>query len=227
MSAHMAASAAEKQPAPRSMLFPFLDLQAQFAGIRDEILTAVNEVFESQRFILGPEVQDFETEVAAFVGCRFAIGCASGSDALVLALMSLGIGPGDEVITTPFTFGATAGSIARLQARPVFVDIEPVTYNIAAAQIPSAITRNTRAILPVHLFGLMAEMGAILESANTVAVVEDAAQAIGAGWDGHFAGTLGAIGCFSFFPSKNLGGAGDGGIVTTDDAGLADRKSVV
>jgi len=227
MSAHMAASAAEKQPAPRSMLFPFLDLQAQFAGIRDEILTAVNEVFESQRFILGPEVQDFETEVAAFVGCRFAIGCASGSDALVLALMSLGIGPGDEVITTPFTFGATAGSIARLQARPVFVDIEPVTYNIAAAQIPSAITRNTRAILPVHLFGLMAEMGAILESANTVAVVEDAAQAIGAGWDGHFAGTLGAIGCFSFFPSKNLGGAGDGGIVTTDDAGLADRLRIL
>jgi len=211
------------------MLFPFLDLRAQFASIRSEIQTAVNRVFESQHFILGPEVQNFETEVAAFVGCRFAIGCASGSDALVLALMALGIGPGDEVITTPFTFGATVGSIARLQARAVFVDIDPVTYNIAPAQIPAAMTRNTRAIMPIHLFGLMADMDAILKSANTaqVAIIEDAAQAIGAGWGGHAAGTLGAIGCFSFFPSKNLGGAGDGGIMTTNDAALADRLRIL
>jgi len=229
MSAHMPAPAVEKQPEERPMAFPFLDLKTQFAGIKDEILAAVNRVLESQHFILGPEVHNFETEVAGFVGSRFAIGCASGSDALVLALMSLGIGPGDEVITTPFTFGATVGSIARLQARPVFVDIDPVTYNIAPAQIPAAITRKTRAILPVHLFGLMAEMDAILESAHTahVAIVEDAAQAIGAEWDGHVAGTLGAIGCFSFFPSKNLGGAGDVGMVTTNDAALADRLGIL
>ena len=201
MSAHIAA-APEKQPEQRPMMFPFLDLQAQFGTIRNEILTAVNKVFESQHFILGPEVHNFETEIAAFVGCRFAIGCASGSDALVLALMALGIGPGDEVISTPFTFGATVGSIARLHARPVFVDIDPVTYNIAPAKIPTAITRNTRAIMPIHLFGLMAEMDAILEVAKTaqVPIIEDSAQAIGASWDGHVAGTLGVIGCFSFFP---------------------------
>jgi len=210
-------------------MFPFLDLQAQYGSIKNEILSAVSRVFQSQHFILGPEVDNFETEVAAFVGCRFAIGCASGSDALVLALMSLGIGPGDEVITTPFTFGATVGSIARLRARPVFVDIDPVNYNLAPAQIPAAMTRNTRAIMPVHLFGLMAEMDAILEVANTaeVAIVEDSAQAIGASWAGHPAGTLGAIGCFSFFPSKNLGGAGDGGMLTTNDAALADRLRIL
>ena len=219
----------EKQPERRPMMFPFLDLQAQYGSIKNEILSAVSRVFQSQHFILGPEVDNFETEVAAFVGCRFAIGCASGSDALVLALMSLGIGPGDEVITTPFTFGATVGSIARLRARPVFVDIDPVNYNLAPAQIPAAMTRNTRAIMPVHLFGLMAEMDAILEVANTaeVAIVEDSAQAIGASWEGHPAGTLGAIGCFSFFPSKNLGGAGDGGMLTTNDAALADRLRIL
>jgi dTDP-4-amino-4,6-dideoxygalactose transaminase len=211
------------------MMVPFLDLQAQHDSIKNEILTAVGKVFESQHFILGPEVHNFETEMAAFVGCRFAIGCASGSDALVLALMSLGIGPGDEVVTTPFTFGATVGSIARLRARPVFVDIDPVNYNLAPAQIPAVITRNTRAIMPVHLFGLMAEMDAILEAANTaqVAIIEDSAQAIGASWNGHLAGTLGAMGCFSFFPSKNLGGAGDGGMVTTNDAALADRLRIL
>lgn len=228
MSAHIAA-APERQPEQRPMMFPFLDLQAQFGTIRNEILTAVNKVFESQHFILGPEVHNFETEIAAFVGCRFAIGCASGSDALVLALMALGIGPGDEVITTPFTFGATVGSIARLHARPVFVDIDPVSYNIAPAKIPRAITRNTRAIMPIHLFGLMAEMDAILEVAKTaqVPIIEDSAQAIGASWDGHVAGTLGVIGCFSFFPSKNLGGAGDAGMATTSDAALADRLRIL
>ena len=228
MSAHRAV-ATEKQPEQSPMMVPFLDLQAQHDSIKNEILTAVGKVFESQHFILGPEVHNFETEMAAFVGCRFAIGCASGSDALVLALMSLGIGPGDEVVTTPFTFGATVGSIARLRARPVFVDIDPVNYNLAPAQIPAVITRNTRAIMPVHLFGLMAEMDAILEAANTaqVAIIEDSAQAIGASWNGHLAGTLGAMGCFSFFPSKNLGGAGDGGMVTTNDAALADRLRIL
>jgi len=225
MSTHAQMPGMENRPEQRHAAFPFLDLKAQFASIRGEIQAAVNKVLESQNFILGPEVRDFETEVARFVGSEFAIGCASGSDALLLALMSLGIGPGDEVITTPFTFGATAGSIARLQAKPVFVDIDPSSYNIAPGLIPAAITAKTRAIMPVHLFGLMADMDAIVKTAEAahLAIVEDAAQAIGAGWNGHAAGTLGAVGCFSFFPSKNLGGAGDGGIVTTNDAALADH----
>jgi len=229
MSTHAQMPGAQKQPERRSADFPFLDLKAQFAGIRSEIQAAVNKVLESQHFILGPEVRDFETEVAKFVGCDFAIGCASGSDALLLALMSLGIGPGHEVITTPFTFGATVGAIARLHARPVFVDIDPFSFNIAPGLISAAITPNTRAIMPVHLFGLMADMDAIAGIAKTAhaAVVEDAAQAIGAAWNGHAAGTLGAVGCFSFFPSKNLGGAGDGGIVTTNDAALADQLRIL
>lgn len=229
MSTHAQVPGMENRPEPRRAAFPFLDLKAQFAGIRGEIQAAVNKVLESQNFILGTEVRDFEAEVAKFVGSEFAIGCASGSDALLLALMSLGIGPGDEVITTPFTFGATAGAIARLQAKPVFVDIDPSSYNIAPGLIPAAITAKTRAIMPVHLFGLMADMDAIVKTANAahVAIVEDAAQAIGAGWNGHAAGTLGAVGCFSFFPSKNLGGAGDGGLVTTNDAALADRLRVL
>lgn len=229
MSTHAQVPGMENRPEPRRAAFPFLDLKAQFAGIRGEIQAAVNKVLESQNFILGPEVRDFEAEVAKFVGSEFAIGCASGSDALLLALMSLGIGPGDEVITTPFTFGATAGAIARLQAKPVFVDIDPFSYNIAPGLIPAAITAKTRAIMPVHLFGLMADMDAIMKTANAahVAIVEDAAQAIGAGWNGHAAGTLGAVGCFSFFPSKNLGGAGDGGLVTTNEATLADRLRIL
>jgi dTDP-4-amino-4,6-dideoxygalactose transaminase len=211
--------------APRPMQFPFLDLHAQFAPLREEVMRAVADVLDRQQFILGPEVEKLEREVAQRVGCEFAVGCASGSDALLLALTALGIQGGDEVITTPFTFGATAGSIARLGARPVFVDIEPESYNLDPRKLEAAITPRTRAILPVHLFGCAAEMHAIREiaGAHNLPVVEDAAQAIGASYEGKPIGSLGAAGCFSFFPSKNLGGAGDGGMITTHDAELADR----
>jgi dTDP-4-amino-4,6-dideoxygalactose transaminase len=203
----------------------FLDLKAQFSSIREEVLDAVTRVLDSQHFILGPEVQALESEIAEYVGAKFAVGCASGSDALLLALMALEVGPEDEVITTPFTFGATAGSIARLGARPVFVDIDPVTFNIDEKQIEKAITPKTRAIMPVHLFGLPAQMDAILGLARDrgLAVIEDAAQAIGALWKGQRIGSLGTFGCFSYFPSKNLGGAGDGGMVATNDPELAQR----
>jgi dTDP-4-amino-4,6-dideoxygalactose transaminase len=203
---------------------PFLDLQAQFAGIRDEVFDAVARVLESQHFILGPEVETLEQEFAEYVGVEFAIGCASGSDALLLVQMALGIGPGDEVITSAFTFGATAGSIARLGARPVFVDVHPDTFNIDEQQVETVITSRTRAIMPVHLFGAPANMDVILEIAQKhgLAVIEDAAQAVGATWKGIRVGRLGTCGCFSFFPSKNLGGAGDGGIITTNDPKLAE-----
>lgn len=209
--------------------FPFLDLKAQYSGIRDEVIDAVIRVLDSQHFILGPEVEALEKEVAEYVNARFAIACASGSDALLLALMALDVRPGDEVITTPFTFGATAGSIARLGARPVFVDIDPNTFNIDEGKIEAAITPKTRAIMPVHLFGLSAQMDAIVTLAQDrgIAVVEDAAQAIGARWKEQPIGSLGTFGCFSFFPSKNLGGAGDGGMVTTNDAELAQRLKVL
>lgn len=215
--------------ASKTKPFPFLDLQAQFGQIRSEVMAAVERVFESQHFIMGPDVQQFEKEMADVLGCRYAFGCASGSDALVLALMALEIGAGDEVITTPFTFVATAGAIARLGARPVFVEIDPATYNLKPADIQRAITPRTKAIIPVHLFGLPAAMDEINEIArsNRIAVIEDAAQAIGARYHGEFAGNIGEIGCFSFFPSKNLGGAGDGGLVTTNDAELADRLKVL
>jgi dTDP-4-amino-4,6-dideoxygalactose transaminase len=207
----------------------FLDLKAQFKEVRNEIVDAVTSVLESQHFILGPEVEELEREVAEYVGAKFAIGCASGSDALLLAQMALDVEPGDEIITTPFTFGATAGSIARLKARPVFVDIHPETFNIDERQLEAAITPRTRAIMPVHLFGLPANMDAVLEIAarHRLAVIEDAAQAIGARWKGKGVGTLGTFGCFSFFPSKNLGGAGDGGMITTNDPQLADRLRVL
>jgi dTDP-4-amino-4,6-dideoxygalactose transaminase len=211
--------------APQKMLMPFLDLQAQFATIRQEILDAVTRTLESQQFILGPEVTAFENEIGALTGCAYSIACASGSDALILALLALEIGPGDEVITTPFTFFASAGSIARVGAKPVFVDIDPQTFNISPYAIQNAITPRTRAIMPVHLFGLSADMNPILElaSAQRIPVIEDAAQAIGARYDGRPIGSLGQMGCFSFFPSKNLGAAGDAGIITTNDATLADR----
>ena len=209
--------------------FPFLDLKAQFSPIREEILAAVTRVLESQHFILGPEVSAFEQEAASYLGCKYAVGCASGSDALMLALMALGIGQGDEVITVPFTFVATAGSIARLGATPVFVDIDGDTYNIDPATLEAAITVRTKAIMPVHLFGLAAEMDGILEVARRhgLPVIEDAAQAIGAEYKGKKVGNFGVMSCFSFFPSKNLGGAGDGGLITTDDAQLAQRLKLL
>ena len=209
--------------------FQFLDLKAQFSPIREEIMTAVTRVLESQHFILGPEVSAFEQEAASYLGCKFAVGCASGSDALMLALMALGIGQGDEVITVPFTFVATAGSIARLGATPVFVDIDGDTYNIDPAALEAAITVKTKAIMPVHLFGLAAEMDRILDIARRhgLPVIEDAAQAIGAEYKGKKVGNFGIMSCFSFFPSKNLGGAGDGGLITTDDAQLAQRLKLL
>jgi dTDP-4-amino-4,6-dideoxygalactose transaminase len=198
----------------------FLDLKAQFAEIRHEIAKAVNGVLEAQHFILGPEVEALEREIAEYVGVEYAIGCGSGSDALLLAQMAIGIEPDDEIITAPFTFAATAGSIARLRARPVFVDIDPDTFNIDERQIEAAITPRSRAIMPVHLFGLPANMDAILELGRKhhLLVIEDAAQAIGARWKEKSIGSLGTFGCFSFFPSKNLGGAGDGGMITTNNS---------
>jgi dTDP-4-amino-4,6-dideoxygalactose transaminase len=209
--------------------FPFLDLRAQFATIGDEVMQAVARVMESQQFVLGPEVEALETEIAAFVGVRSAVGCASGSDALLLALLVLNIGPGDEVITTPFTFVATADAVARVGAKPVFVDIEPGTFNIDPGLIGPAVTERTRAVIPVHLFGLAADMDPVLKLAaeRRLAVIEDAAQAIGARYKGAPVGTLGTLGCFSFFPSKNLGGAGDGGMVTTNDLELADGLGII
>lgn len=218
-------TAAASPPAVVPQAFDFLDLKAQFAGIREELMAAITNVMESQIFILGSEVQSFEKEFAQAFEAKFAIACASGSDALVLALMAAGVGAGDEVITSPFTFVASAGSIARVGARPVFVDIDPVTFNLDPDEIPAAITSRTRAIMPVHLFGLAADLGRINQIAtkNGLIVIEDAAQAVGAKFGGSYVGNIGNFGCFSFFPSKNLGGAGDGGLVTTNDAALADR----
>jgi dTDP-4-amino-4,6-dideoxygalactose transaminase len=205
------------------MRIPMLDLSAQHEHIADEIETAVKAVLNGQKFILGPDVRALEQEIAAYCGCEHAIGCASGSDALLLALMALGIGEGDEVITTPFSFFATAGSVVRLGAKPVFVDIEYSTFNMDPVSIESAVTERTKAILPVHLFGQCADMDRINAIASKwgLAVIEDAAQAIGAEYRGKRAGSLGTMGCFSFYPSKNLGGAGDGGMITTNDPELA------
>jgi dTDP-4-amino-4,6-dideoxygalactose transaminase len=214
---------------PITPAFPFLDLKAQFASIRDEVLTAVTRVLESQQFILGAEVKQFEDEIAAKLGAKHAIGCASGTDALILALMAPEIGPGDEVITTPFSFVATAGSIAQVGARPVFVDIEPYSFNLDPKKLEQAITPNTRAIMPVHLFGLPADLDPILAIAKSkkLLVIEDAAQAIGAQYNGQSAGTIADFGCFSFFPSKNLGAAGDGGLIATNDAAMAERLRMI
>ena len=209
--------------------FPFLDLKAQYRAIQPEIDAAIRRVMDSQQFILGPEVESLETEMAAYLGVKYAIACASGSDALLLALMALEIGPGDEVITVPFTFVATAGAIARLGARPVFVDIDPHTYNIDPKKIEAAITPKTRAIIPIHLFGMAADMNPIMEVAGKrrIPVVEDAAQAIGARHTGQRVGSIGVCGCFSFFPSKNLGAAGDGGMLTTEDSEFADKLRIL
>ncbi|MGA9773187.1 MAG: DegT/DnrJ/EryC1/StrS family aminotransferase [Blastocatellia bacterium] len=204
---------------------PLLDLKAQHATIRDEVREAIDRVVESQHFILGPEVEALEREVAAYSECEYGIGVSSCTDALLVVLMALDLKPGDEVITTPYTFFATAGAISRLGAKPVFVDIDPLTYNIDPTRIESAITERTRAIIPVHLYGQMADMDPIMEIAarRNLIVIEDAAQAIGSEYKGRRAGSIGQMGCFSFFPSKNLGGVGDGGMVTTNDSQLAAR----
>lgn len=208
---------------------PLLDLKAQFAPIRQEILEAVEAVFQSQWFILGPNVQQCEQQIAEYCRCGHAVGVSSGSDALLVALMAEQIGPGHEVITTPYTFFATAGCIARLGAVPVFVDVRPDTYNVDVSLIESRITEKTRAIVPVHLFGQCAEMDAIVEIArrHSLTVIEDAAQAIGAEYHGRRAGSMGQYGCFSFFPSKNLGGGGDGGMVVTQDPDRAEKVRVL
>jgi dTDP-4-amino-4,6-dideoxygalactose transaminase len=205
---------------------PFIDLKAQYASIRDEVRAAVDEVFESQLFVLGETVADFERELAAWMGLDGeVIGVSSGTDALLCALMALGVGPGDKVLTTPFSFFATAGVIARLGARPVFVDIDPETCNLDARQLEGLDPGDYRAAIIVHLFGRTADVAALRRWADPVGlpVVEDAAQAIGAkDAAGRCAGSLGRIGCFSFFPTKNLGAAGDAGCLTTTDPKLAD-----
>jgi dTDP-4-amino-4,6-dideoxygalactose transaminase len=207
------------------MQVPLLDLKQQYATIKDECLAVTEKIYESQHFIMGPYVEKLEEEIAAYCGTSYAIGVSSGTDALLLSLMAAGIGPSDRVITSPYTFFATAGSIARIGAVPVFVDVEPDTYNICPEQLcrlvdsmDSKTRQSVKAIMPVHLYGQCAEMDAInaLAKENGWIVIEDAAQAIGAEYKGQRAGCLGDFGCFSFFPSKNLGGFGDGGVVTTN-----------
>ncbi len=204
---------------------PFIDLVPQYHSIRHEVREAVDRCFESQHFILGDEVTLLEQEIAAYCDAEFAIGCASGTDALILALLAAGVQPGDEVITSPFTFFASAGAIHRVGAVPVLVDIDPVSFNLDPERVEQAISSRTAAIMPVHIFGQCAEMEPLwrMSAAYDLPIIEDAAQAIGAEYRGRRTGVLGTIGCFSFFPTKNLGGAGDGGIMTTDDPELAAR----
>jgi len=211
------------------MQVPLLDLKAQYATVKDEIFAAIAEVMESQHFILGPKVEECEKAVAKYSNCQFAVGVTSGSDALLACLMAENIGPGDEVITTPYTFFATVGAVSRLGATPVFVDIDPVTYNIDVTRIAEKITKKTRAIIPVHLYGQMADMDPIMALAEShkLVVIEDAAQAIGSEYKGRRAGSIGHYGCFSFFPSKNLGAAGDGGMIVANDAELAEKLRVL
>ena len=207
------------------MKVPLLDLRAQYASVKQEVWTSIEAVLESQICIGGPYVIDLEKKIAEMSQCQYGVGVSSGTDALLCSLMALGIGPGDEVITTPFTFFATAGCIARSGARPVFVDVEPDTFNIDPKLIAAAVTPRTRAILPVHLFGQMCDMDPILATAreHNLYVIEDAAQSIGATYKGRKAGSMGTMGCFSFFPTKNLGAAGDGGMIVTNDADLVER----
>lgn len=207
------------------MNVPLLDLQAQYVSLRDDLQRAVDRVMSSQRFVLGDEVRQLETSIADYCQTKHAIGCASGSDALLLALLALDVKAGDEVITTPFSFFATGASVARLGARPVFVDIDPQTYNIDPSCVAGAITPRTKVIMPVHLYGQCARMDPLLDLARRhgISVVEDAAQAIGATDNGRRAGSMGLIGSFSFYPTKNLGGAGDGGMLTTSDDKVAAR----
>jgi dTDP-4-amino-4,6-dideoxygalactose transaminase len=212
-----------ESPLATTLTVPLLDLVAQYQPLRDDILTALTRVCDSQRFIMGPEVEGLERELASMIGVEHAIGVSSGTDALLAVLMALGIGPGDEVITPTFSFFATAGCVTRLGATPVFVDVDPVTLAADPDAVARAVTPKTRAILPVHLFGLCADMDALHAVATRagVPIIEDAAQAIGARQGDRQAGTFGLAGCFSFFPSKNLGAFGDAGLVTTNDASFA------
>src|SRR5260370_1789498 len=207
------------------MHVPLIDRKAQYATIKAEVEDAIADVMESQHFILGPKVEECEKAIAQYSGCSYGVGVSSGTDALLACLMAENIGPGDEVITTPYSFFATAGAIARLGATPVFVDVDRATYNLRADQISLKITGRTRAIIPVHLYGQMADMDAVMRVAeeHSLIVVEDAAQAIGAEYKGRRAGSIGHYGCFSFFPSKNLGAFGDGGMIVTNDARRAEK----
>ncbi|MFM8552506.1 MAG: DegT/DnrJ/EryC1/StrS family aminotransferase [Nitrospiraceae bacterium] len=211
------------------MNVPLLDLKAQFRDIKKDVMDVVETVCDEQGFVLGFRVAELERALAQYVGASHAVGVASGSDALLLSLMAVGVGQGDEVVTVPFTFFATAGAVSRLGAKPVFADIRPDTFNLDPMQLERKITPKTKAIIPVHLFGQCAEMGAINEIAKRrkLAVIEDACQAIGAMQDGVRAGVLGDTGCFSFFPSKNLGGFGDGGLITMNDAKLHDDLAML
>lgn len=211
------------------MRVPLLDLHAQYRPLRDEILAAMTRVADSQRFIMGPEIEKLEAELASMLAVRHAIAVSSGTDALLLALMVLEIKAGDEVVTSTYSFFATAGAIVRVGARPVLVDIDPVTFNIDADRIEAAITPRTKAILPVHLFGQSADLDVIMRTADrlNIPVVEDAAQAIGATYQSRPVGGIGALGCFSFFPSKNLGAFGDAGVLTTNDDALATRARLL
>jgi dTDP-4-amino-4,6-dideoxygalactose transaminase len=208
---------------------PLLDLQGQYAPLREEILAAITRVCDSQRFIMGPEIAALEAELSALLGVSHSVAVSSGTDALLLALMALGVTAGDEVVTTTYSFFATAGAIVRVGARPVLVDIDAVTFNIDPGQTARALSPRTKAIIPVHLYGLCADMDPLLEEAGRrgIPVVEDAAQAIGASYKGRPAGGMGTLGCFSFFPSKNLGAFGDAGLLTTNDAGLAERARLL
>jgi len=208
-----------------AMNIPLINLKAQFTPLRAEMLSSLERILDSQQFVLGPEVKALEEEVARYSNVKHAIGCASGSDALLLALMALDVKADDEVITVPFTFFATGGAIARLGARPVFVDIDPRTYTVDPNLIEAAITPRTRAIIPVHMYGLCADMDPIIEISERrgIPIIEDAAQAIGAEDRGRRAGSMGRIGCYSFYPTKNLGAAGDAGMITTNDDGLDER----
>ncbi|HQR44989.1 MAG TPA: DegT/DnrJ/EryC1/StrS family aminotransferase [Thermoanaerobaculia bacterium] len=209
--------------APAAVAVPLLDLKKQYATIREEVRRTADEVFESQYFILGPRVEAFEKAVAAYVGTKHAVGMSSGTDAQLAAMMALRIGPGDDVVTSPYTFFSSAGAIARLGARPVFCDIDPATFNVDPVKLANAITPKTKAIQPIHLYGQCADMDPIVEVARKkgIPVIEDACQSLGAAYRGKKAGSMSAFGCFSFFPSKNLGAFGDGGMVTTDDDATA------
>src|SRR5436305_318941 len=211
------------------MPVPLLDLDVQYRPLRDQLLAAITRVCDSRRFIMGPEIDALERELAAMLGIRHAISVSSGTDALLLALMALGIGPGDEVVTTTYSFFATAGCVVRVGARPVLVDIDPATFNIDPAQAAAAITPRTKALMPVHLFGQSAELDALTAAADRagIPIIEDAAQAIGATYRDRPVGGIGAFGCFSFFPSKNLGAFGDAGLLTTNDDQLAKKARLL